>query len=369
MTTPILQFGTSRFLQAHADLFVSEALERGEALGPITIVQTTRSGERSRRLTALAAPEGFAVRIRGLRDGQVIDETRRITSVRKALSIHEDWAETARIFSNEAQAVICNTGDAGYDISAETEALPVGIPESFPGKLTKLLLDRFEKGGTPLTILPAELISRNGDALKVIVTGLSARWKLPQAFRDWLEGEVIFSNTLVDRIVSEPIEPAGAVAEPYALWAIETRPSQTLPCRHPDIVAAADISSYERLKLFILNLGHTAMTEKWLASDLPRDMVVRDLLARPEYLEFLERLYTEEIILGFAIRGMKDEAEAYARQTIERFRNPFLDHRLSDIAQNHIEKIRRRAGGFLDWTGVAAPTLENMIRKSAADVQ
>ncbi|MBB1249480.1 mannitol dehydrogenase family protein [Rhizobium sp. G21] len=365
MTTPILQFGTSRFLQAHADLFVSEALTRGEAIGPITIVQTTRSGERSKRLTALAAQEGFPVRIRGLKDGEVIDETRRITSVKKALSIHDDWAETARIFSGEARAVISNTGDAGFDIGAEADEMPEGAPESFPGKLTKLLLGRFETGGAALTILPAELISRNGDALKGIVLRLAARWRLPQSFLDWLESEVIFSNTLVDRIVSEPIEPAGAVAEPYALWAIETRPGQILPCLHPDIVTAPDISSYERLKLFILNLGHTAMTEKWLASDLPRDMVVRDLLARPDYLDFLERLYAEEIIPGFAIRGMRDEAEAYARQTIERFRNPFLDHRLSDIAQNHLEKIRRRAGGFLDWTGVHAPTLENMIQTAA----
>ena len=28
---PILQFGTSRFLQAHADLFISEALQAGRA--------------------------------------------------------------------------------------------------------------------------------------------------------------------------------------------------------------------------------------------------------------------------------------------------------------------------------------------------
>ncbi|MDH6269327.1 tagaturonate reductase [Rhizobium sp. SG_E_25_P2] len=369
MTTPILQFGTSRFLQAHADLFVSEALERGEALGSITIVQTTRSGERSRRLTALAAPEGFPVRIRGLSKGETVDDIRRVTSVRRALSIHDDWTETARIFSDEALVVICNTGDAGYDIGAEANGLPDGVPESFPGKLTKLLLDRFEKGGAALTILPAELISRNGDALKTIVIGLARRWRLPQAFRDWLDQDVVFSNTLVDRIVSEPIEPAGAVAEPYALWAIETRPGQTLPCLHPDIVAAADISSYERLKLFILNLGHTVLTETWLASDLPRDMVVRELLARPDYLDFLEDFYAQEIIPGFAHRGMKEAAEAYALQTIERFRNPFLDHRLSDIAQNHLEKIRRRAGGFLDWTGASAPTLENMIRKADQNVQ
>ena len=37
---PILQFGTSRFLQAHADLFISEALQQqdGEALGGIMFI-------------------------------------------------------------------------------------------------------------------------------------------------------------------------------------------------------------------------------------------------------------------------------------------------------------------------------------------
>ena len=41
MAFPIIQFGTSRFLQAHVDLFVSEALAAGEAIGRIVAVQTT----------------------------------------------------------------------------------------------------------------------------------------------------------------------------------------------------------------------------------------------------------------------------------------------------------------------------------------
>ena len=39
--TPILQFGTSRFLQAHADLFISQAMTQGSALGPVTVVQSS----------------------------------------------------------------------------------------------------------------------------------------------------------------------------------------------------------------------------------------------------------------------------------------------------------------------------------------
>ena len=34
IVTPIFQFGTSRFLQAHAALFVHEALAAGDASGP-----------------------------------------------------------------------------------------------------------------------------------------------------------------------------------------------------------------------------------------------------------------------------------------------------------------------------------------------
>lgn len=358
MQTPILQFGTSRFLQAHADLFVSEAKD---ALGGITIVQTTASGERGRRLAALAAPDGFPVHIRGKQDGEVVDKVTMVRSVKRAISANADWNETARIFADEAKLVICNTADRGYDISAESGTYPDEVPVSFPGKLAKLLYRRFQRTAAPLTILPAELITRNGDVLKGAVLDLAGRWRLPQSFIDWIEDKVIFSNTLVDRIVSEALEPAGAVAEPYALWAIERQAGQVLPCTHPSIVVADDISSFAQLKLFILNLGHTFLTDGWLQSDLPRDMTVREILAVPEHRDRLAELYSRDILPGFAKMGMGGQAEAYVAATVERFENPFLNHRLSDIADNHAEKIRRRAGGFLDWTGASAPGLEKLL--------
>jgi tagaturonate reductase len=365
MKTPILQFGTSRFLQAHADLFVSEAMKRGEALGPITIVQTTGSSERSGRLVALAAPEGFPIHIKGKKDGRVIDEIVRVTSVRRTLSALAQWNEVERTFAGETKLVICNTADKGYDVSQEAGVLPDGVPVSFPGKLTKLLLGRFRQSGERIAILPAELIPQNGDRLKDVVTTLARTWRLGDDFLGWLDGNALFSNTLVDRIVSEPIEPAGAVAEPYALWAIQAKAGQILPCSHPDIVVAPDIGHYEQLKLFILNLGHTFLTERWKNAGLDKDMTVKVLLARPEFRDALERLYAEEVVPGFALKGMGNAAEAYVGQTIERFENPFLEHRLADILQNHEEKIRRRMGGFLDWSGADAPTLRAMLTKVA----
>ncbi|MCB1444543.1 MAG: mannitol dehydrogenase family protein [Rhizobiaceae bacterium] len=365
METPILQFGTSRFLQAHADLFVGEAMKTGAALGPITVVQTTDSRERSGRLAALAAPGGFPVHIKGKKDGRVIDEVIRVESVRRALSALGQWDDVETIFAGEAKVVICNTADRGYDIAHEAGAMPDGVPASFPGKLTKLLFARFRETGETLTILPAELVPQNGERLRDIVATLAAAWRLEDAFLDWLDARAVFCNTLVDRIVSEPLEPAGAVAEPYALWAIQSRPGQVLPCRHPDIVVAPDIGRYEQLKLFILNLGHTFLAERWRTAELDRDMTVKSLLARPEMRAALERLYAEEVVPGFALMGMEDAAKTYVRQTIERFDNPFLAHRLVDIVDNHAEKIRRRMGGFLAWSGAGAPCLRQILDKAA----
>ena len=54
----ILQFGTSRFLQAHVDLFAEEARAAGQTVLPIVIVQTTRDPERAKRLAGFADPAG-----------------------------------------------------------------------------------------------------------------------------------------------------------------------------------------------------------------------------------------------------------------------------------------------------------------------
>lgn len=151
MQTPILQFGTSRFLQAHADLFVSEALEKGEALGHITVVQTTGSPERAGRLAALAAPGGYPVILRGRRDGREIDTRQHVTSIARALSTATDWDEVKRVFREEAEVVLSNTGDSGYAVGPDD--LAGAVPASFPGKLLALLHDRFAAHRRGLTML------------------------------------------------------------------------------------------------------------------------------------------------------------------------------------------------------------------------
>lgn len=356
MTTPILQFGTSRFLQAHADLFVSEAMEAGKALGPITVVQTSGDPARAGRIGALSASEGFPVIIRGLEDGQPVERALRVRSVARSLSTARDWPEVTRIFVEEARVVLSNTGDTGYALF-EGDGID-SVPRSFPMKLLALLHARFRGGRLPLTILPCELVSRNGEVLRQLVVELASRHTPDATFVSWLSDRVIWANTLVDRIVSEPIEPAGAIAEPYAIWAIERQAGLTLPCEHPCIKVVDDLTPYERLKLHILNLGHTVLAERWLTDGRSDAECVKDILADAAIRSELELIYREEVVPGFRRHGLGNEAEAYVATTLERFLNPYLDHRLCDIAGNHAEKIVRRIIGFKDWCpDVAMPKL------------
>ena len=359
MARRIIQFGTSRFLQAHADLFVHEARLAGQDIGPISVVKTTSGAERRGRIDAMREPAGFPVRIRGYGDGAVIDEMILVRSVDQALTTAEDWPTITDLFASEAEIAISNTGERGYEIADEDVRRPLGsgeVPASFPAKLLLLLLARYEAGGKPLLFLPCELVPSNGKVLRQHLVTLASGWGVPAPFLDWLAASVVFGNTLVDRIVSEDIEPVGAIAEPYALWAIQNDGFDP-PLQHPAIVYTGNLEPFERLKLHILNLGHTVLAETWMRNRRPATETVRQILADPPIYEGLRELYAEEVVPGFAALGRREEAARYVETTLDRFQNPFLDHRIADIAQNHAAKVERRIKSFLALGRKREPSL------------
>lgn len=350
--TPIVQFGTSRFLQAHVDLFVSDAMAAGQDVGPITVVQTTGSAERAGRLKAFDGSP-IPIVVRGLENGRPVQRTEYTRSIVRGLAAAADWLEIERIVAGEARFLVSNTGDGGYRM-AEGETIGDGVPASFPAKLTKLLHARWRRSGEPLTMFPCELVGDNGAVLRALSVRLAGRSALPDAFVAWLRDECVWANSLVDRIVSGTLEPAGAIAEPYALWAIERQPRLVVPCAHPAIRVVDDLKTVERLKLFILNLGHTVLAERWLADRRPPKETVREILADTGMAAFLAAIYDEEVLPVLLAAGI-GEAPAYRDTVMERFRNPFLDHRLKDIADNHAAKKERRMGGLRRLAAEVAP--------------
>ncbi len=355
MGQPIVQFGTSRFLLAHAALFVSQALDRGEdgqALGGICVVQTTHNPASAARVAALAGGAGYPVRVRGVRLGEVIDQTLIGHAVREALVAETDWPRLLHSVAHDARVIVSNTADRGYQLDdADTAALLQGAPRaarSFPAKLLLLLHRRWAtRPHADLSILPCELIERNGDTLRDLVCALAVSWSLPSDFLAWLRTHVVWANSLVDRIVSAPIEPVGAVAEPYALWAVEAQPRLVLPCRHESIVLTDDLAHHARLKLFLLNGGHSFLAECWQRDARAAGETVRQAMNDARLRAELEALWSDEMLPVLDALGMRQAVLDYLAELRERLLNPFLEHRLSEIAHNHVQKKQRRFGPLL----------------------
>jgi tagaturonate reductase len=90
-------------------------------------------------------------------------------------------------------------------------------------------------------------------------------------------------------------------------------------------------------KVRILNGGHTALLIKAWSRGFK---IVRDAIADPELGAWLEKLLLEEVVP--VLEGRVDRPAEFARAVLDRFRNPFLDHKLSDIAKQHAEKVAVR---------------------------
>ncbi|WP_339474530.1 mannitol dehydrogenase family protein [Pseudomonas sp. RL_5y_Pfl2_69] len=365
---PILQFGTSRFLQAHVDLFVSQALERGAALGRIAVVQSTDSPASTARTAALASGTPYRVLIQGIENGQVVEQNLWASAISRAVHATEQWPVLRKGFVEQVKVVVSNTGDRGYQLdSRDTPALldvDAPAPVSFPAKLLVLLHDRWVNNPqSTLSLFPCELVARNGDVLRDLLVTLARSWALGDAFEAYLIHTCRWANSLVDRIVSLALEPVGAVAEPYALWAIERQEGLTLPCSHEAIVLTDDLDDFERLKLFTLNLGHSYLAERWLSDGRPATETVYQAMQSPALRADLEALWASEVLPVFAALGQFDAAQRYVDSVRERFGNPFLQHRLADIAVNHKDKKTRRLLPLVELAEQLAPGLEQpMLR-------
>jgi tagaturonate reductase len=334
----ILQFGAGNFLRAFADLFVHQANQQGQNVGRIVVVQSTGDA-RANRLNQQSGR--YHVLVRGLRAGQVIDEVEECASISRSLVAATQWNDVLQAArSPELRYILSNTTEAGYDLDPRDDA-DSSPPRSFPAKLMHVLRERWQARQAPLTLLPCELHEDNARKLRAIILHLAEQWKYPAEFREWVGGSCHWLCSLVDRIVpgtpeSHPLlatDPLAIMAEPFAFWALENNPAADPWIRHPAIVRTDDVQPYFLRKVRILNGAHTALL---CHVGLNRFATVLDAMNDPPTATWLESLLFEEIVPVLEQRC--DDPLGFARQTLERFRNPFLKHKLADIALHHATK-------------------------------
>ncbi|MHA7965931.1 tagaturonate reductase [Paenibacillus sp. CAU 1782] len=355
----VLQIGEGNFLRGFVDLMLYESRKKGVYNGSVAVVQP-RPGGRP-KIEALAEQDGlYTVVVRGLQDGKPVERKEIVEVFGRVFDPYSNWETFLEIAKGpELQIVVSNTTEAG--IAYRPEVLVEGQPAvSYPGKLAQLLYHRYlvfdGDGAKGLYFFPCELLERNGDALKECVLQYCKDWDLPEAFIKWVLEHNRFLNSLVDRIVTGYPDEAQAeawfqewgyrdpmltTAEPYHLWVIEGEPEleDVLPLARSgmNVRWVEELNPYQQRKVRILNGAHTLMALVGLVHGLKE---VRETMEHSRWGALVKRTVEEEIIPSLPYD--RQELESYAAEVTGRFLNPFIRHRLSDIAMNSLSKFKTR---------------------------
>ncbi len=352
----IVQFGEGNFLRAFVDFAFHKLNTEQDFNAGIAVVQPIEKG-----LTDVLNEQGgrYALFSKGVVEGVEIQEKYVIDSIEYAVNPYVDFESFKKLAHEpELQFVISNTTEAGiaYD---ENDTLDMAPPNSFPGKLTVLLYERFkhfkEDPSKALTIIPCELINTNADALKAFILQYSEAWQLGSDFINWVDKGCSFHNTLVDRIV--PGYPKDDIlnytqqldyedklivtSEVFFLWVIEgdDELKKKLPFHKTDldVKIVSDMQPYRTRKVRILNGAHTAMVPFSLMFG---NATVKETIDDEFTGKFVSNIIFDEIIPTLELD--KEELEIFANAVLDRFRNPFIKHYLASIALNSISKFKVR---------------------------
>ncbi len=361
----VMQFGEGNFLRAFVDYWFDMANEKAGWNGKVTLVQPIAQG-----LTDyINAQQGlYTLYLRGSVNGEKVNSKRVISSVKNCLNPYtkegfEDMLALAR--SEDLAYIASNTTEAGivYDPETKFDQEP---PVSFPGKLTRVLYERFKAGRKGVTILSCELIDANGKELEKCVNQHIDDWKLGDDFKRWVNEENLFCSTLVDRIVPGRIrdaqevlaleaengytDPLMDVGEVFGVWYIEgpAALADQLPFKKAglNVHVVPEVAPYKKRKVRILNGAHTGFV---LGAYLAGQDIVRDCMHDDTIRGYMNKMLNDEIIPILPLD--KADCEHFAAAVQDRFNNPFVDHQLMSISLNSTSKWRaRNMSSFLEYT-------------------
>lgn len=352
----LLHIGFGAFARAHTLRYLDDALGAGGDFG--AVVARLNSG--AEELSALdeRGREYFVVEAD---DSEV--RARRIGCVIGTINPARDGVDAlpGLMASSDLCLVTLTITEKGYclrngRLDRENRAVEADLrapraPRSAIGVLVEGLRRRREAGAGGLTLMACDNLPENGAALRAAVTDYAAA--VDRGLAGWIEANVAFPATMVDRIVPALDEAGerlvreaagradaiGIVCEPFRQWVIE----DSFAGDRPDFASAGamlvrDVRPYEEMKLRMLNGTHSflaylgALAGHETISDCMDDAVFRQA-ART--LMVVEQAPTLSVPDSF-------DLQAYADALIARFSNSRLGHRTQQIAMDGSQKLPQR---------------------------
>ena len=285
--------------------------------------------------------------------------------VKKALHVQIDGLEAVLAAMCEPQIAIVSLTitEKGYFHSPATGQLMMDHPmvaadlqnphqpKTATGVIVEALARRKAAGFPAFTVMSCDNMPENGHVMRDVVTSYARAVDVKLA--QWIEENVTFPSTMVDRIVPavtaetlDKIEqltnvrdPAGVACEPFRQWVIEDNFVNGRP--DWDKVGAqfvSDVVPFEMMKLRMLNGSHSFLA---YLGYLGGYETIADTMTNPDYRKAAFALMMQEQAPTLSMPEGTD-LNAYATLLIERFSNPSLRHRTWQIAMDGSQKLPQR---------------------------
>ena len=233
------------------------------------------------------------------------------------------------------------------------------------GYLLKGLQARRASGGGPVTIMSCDNLPGNGNLTKKLLRQFAAL--ADGSTIDWIDANVAFPNTMVDRITPAVTEASRqlvaticdlddrcpVVCEGYRQWIIEDNFIAGRPAlEEVGVQFVADVDPYENMKVRLLNGSHSALS---YIAYLMGYRNVDEAMADPLLSEFLAGYMRQDILPTLApVPGI--DLDRYQAVLLERFANPAIRDQVQRLAEDGSQKIRN----------ALIPPLQHQIRSAGS---
>ncbi|HWM11168.1 MAG TPA: mannitol dehydrogenase family protein [Solirubrobacteraceae bacterium] len=357
VTTGVVHFGVGGFHRAHQAMYHDRLMNDGKALDWGVCGVGVMPADR-RMKEALEAQDGLYTLVVKHADGTY--EPRVIGSITEYLFAPDDPEAVVEKLSGEATRIVSLTvteGGYGIDqVSGEFDPTgdmardlePGAVPRSAFGLITEALRRRRERGVAPFTIMSCDNLQGNGQLSRRAFTTF-ARLR-DEELGDWIDREVRFPNSMVDRITPQSTDEDRAevrqrfgiddrwpvVCEPFTQWVLEDaftlgRP----PYEEAGVQVVDDVEPYELMKLRLLNASHQALC---YFAYLDGYRLVHEAAQDPLYRAFLRGYMDEEGTPTLApVPGV--DLDDYKATLIERFSNPEVRDTIARLCAESSDRI------------------------------
>ncbi len=357
LQTGIVHIGVGNFHRAHQAVYVDRLLAEGAAEWAICGIGLREGDARMR--DALAAQDGLYTLLTkhpdGTTEGQVIGS---ITEF--ILATDDGEAAVARLAHPGTRIVSLTITEGGYNVVETTgdfdfdapdiqhELAHPDDPRTVYGFLTSALRQRRDAGVGPFTVMSCDNVQHNGDLTRRMLLAFAGR--LDADLAGWIEREVTFPNTMVDRItpVTDPanvrfVEETYGVrdawpvpCEPFLQWIVEDRFCNGRPdLASVGVTFVDDVGPYEQMKLRLLNAGHSVVG---LLGAVHGFDTIDACVADPVFAAFLRRFLDREAAPPLdPVPGV--DLGAYQETLVSRFGNPAIRDSVARICSFSSDKV------------------------------